>query len=87
MIASLRRLLILVLIVTLPIWMSALIWYSQPTLPLKLSLVDYTVPYDNYAEHSASIWAFNHLKLTPPLYIQWLWQKLIKRKSEYTDSV
>ncbi|MAD60327.1 MAG: hypothetical protein CMH49_02275 [Myxococcales bacterium] len=66
MIASLRRLLIFVLIVTLPIWMSALVWYCQPTLPLKLSLVDYTVPYDNYAEHSASIWAFNHLKLIPP---------------------
>lgn len=66
MIASLRRFLIFILIVTAPLWISALYWYSQPKLPLKLSLVDYTVPYDNYAEHSASIWAFNHLKLTPP---------------------
>lgn len=66
MITTLRRLITFILIVTAPLWISASLWRLRAPLPLKLSLVDYTVPYDNYAEHSASIWAFNHLKLIPP---------------------
>lgn len=66
MITTLRRLTIFFLIVTAPLWISALIWQLSPKIPLKLSLVDYTVPFDNYAEHSASVWAFNHLKVVPP---------------------
>lgn len=66
MITTIRRLITLILLITAPLWISSLLWQIKPTLPLKLSLVDYTVPYDNYAEHNASVWAFNHLKLKPP---------------------
>jgi hypothetical protein len=67
MIQNLKRLLIFVIILASPVWVSALIWQLSPTLPLKVELVDYTVPYDHFAEHTASMWAFNHLKLKPPL--------------------
>ena len=66
MFAGLRRLITFLLIITAPLWISSGLWHLKPIMPLKLSLVDYTVPYDNYAEHSASIWAFNHLRLAPP---------------------
>ncbi len=69
MISTIRRFITLLLIITSPLWISSGLWKLRPELPLKLSLVDYTVPYDNYAEHSASVWAFNHLKLTPPALV------------------
>ena len=63
---TLRRLLIFGLVITSPLWLSAGLWLIAPHLPLQVTLVDYTVPFDNYAEHKASTWSFNHLKLSPP---------------------
>jgi len=65
---ALRRLFIFMAIITAPLWISAGLWMIAPTLPLQVSLVDYTVPFDNYAEHKASTWSFNHLKLNTPRF-------------------
>ena len=70
---TLRRLLIFGLVITSPLWLSAGLWLIAPNLPLQVTLVDYTVPFDNYAEHKASTWSFNHLKLSPPQLCAYAW--------------
>lgn len=62
----LRRFVIFFLIILSPLWISALWWQWSPNLPLKVALIDYTVPFDTYAEHNGSMWSFNHLKLNLP---------------------
>jgi hypothetical protein len=66
MIQNIRRLLIFLFFISSPLWISWIIWILSPTLPLKVRLVDYTVPYDRFEEHSASFWTFNHIKLQAP---------------------
>lgn len=39
-------------------------WYT-PHLPLKITVVDKTVPHGNYREHSALFWTLNHLRTSP----------------------
>ena len=63
---TIYRIFIFVIVLSSPIWMSRAIWILSPSLPLKVKVVDYTVPYDNYAEHNALFWGFNHLKLQSP---------------------
>ena len=70
---TIRRLVILIIVLTSPIWISRLIWILSPSLPLKVKVIDYTVPYDNYAEHNALFWGFNHLKLHSPKGPRQMW--------------
>jgi len=41
-------------------------WGCRHTLPLKVLIVDYTVPFDSYKEHSGLIWLLNNLKVSAP---------------------
>lgn len=61
-----RRVILFILLISAPLWMSRLWWLLTPPIPLSVTLVDYTVPFDNYAEHHAALWSFNHLKLIKP---------------------
>ncbi|MGV3522887.1 MAG: hypothetical protein ACO1RX_01610 [Candidatus Sericytochromatia bacterium] len=47
------------------------IWSWQPSSDLKLLIVDKSVPDQRYREHSALIWALNHLKLKGPRGEAW----------------
>ena len=55
---TIRRLFIFISVISSPIWLSHLIWILKPSLPLHVKVIDYTVPYDNYAEHNALFWGF-----------------------------
>lgn len=39
---------------------------DAPSLELKVLIVDYTVPFDNYREHGGLVWVLNHLRVPPP---------------------
>ena len=41
-------------------------WDEQPPLPLKVAVIDYTVPFDNYREHVGVMWILNHAKVPAP---------------------
>ncbi|MCC6746036.1 MAG: hypothetical protein IT371_00170 [Deltaproteobacteria bacterium] len=44
-----------------------LTWQTAPTLNLRVLLVDYTVPFDDYKEHLAATWLLNHAKVPSPV--------------------
>ena len=43
MIVHIRRLIIFIMILSSPLWLSWLVWILSPTLPLKVRLVDYSM--------------------------------------------
>jgi hypothetical protein len=42
-------------------------WRSKPYVDLGVLVVDYTVPFDNYREHSGLFWLLNHEKVRAPV--------------------
>jgi len=61
-------LLVLALFFSLP-WLN---WAFQPTHPLKLLILDKTVPDRSYREHAALIWSLNHFKIPHPEHPTWV---------------
>ena len=45
-------------------------WGARPYVDLGVQVVDYTVPFDNYREHTGLIWLLNHRKIRPPHVLQ-----------------
>lgn len=41
-------------------------WACTPALDVRVLLVDYSVPFDNYKEHSGLTWLLNHLRVSAP---------------------
>lgn len=41
-------------------------WRDLPRLDLRVAIIDYTVPFENYREHAGVIWVLNHLKVARP---------------------
>ena len=41
-------------------------WAARAYADLGVQVVDYTVPFDNYREHSGLFWLLNHRKIRPP---------------------
>jgi tetratricopeptide (TPR) repeat protein len=54
----LAALLLLACVVSLPL----VSWFAQPWRPLRLALVDMTVPLTDYREHRSLVWVLNHHK-------------------------
>ena len=63
---GLSRLLIPVIVLAAPLWLSYLFWLFKAPLAVSIALVDYTVPFDNYAEHQGIHWLLSHEKIPPP---------------------
>lgn len=55
-------LIVIALLVTSPY----LVWVAQPTKTLRVTVVDKTVPFINYREHTALFWTLNHLRYPAP---------------------
>lgn len=49
-----------------PWWAPHLLWRAQDAKALRVVVVDYTVPFDNYTEHVGLMWLLNHLKIPAP---------------------
>jgi hypothetical protein len=45
-------------------------WGARPYVDLGVQVVDYTVPFDNYREHTGLFWLLNHRKIRPPHMLQ-----------------
>lgn len=45
-------------------------WSTRAYADLAIQVVDYTVPFDNYREHSGLFWLLNHRKIRPPHMLQ-----------------
>ncbi len=43
-----------------------LIWLAEPMTPLRVKIIDKTVPSDTYREHAALTWVLNHFKIEAP---------------------
>jgi len=59
------------LFLTSPIWVSHLLWRLQPWKTERITLVDYTVPFENAREHRGGNWLLNHEKYAPPFGRRW----------------
>ena len=62
---GLPRLIIPILVVSTPAWLSWLVWLFSAPLPISVGLIDYTVPFENYAEHQGIHWLLSHEKVAP----------------------
>lgn len=60
-----------VLCLTSPLWVSHLLWRVQPVKAERITLVDYTVPFENAREHRGANWLLNHEKYAPPFGRRW----------------
>jgi hypothetical protein len=63
---------VLLLVVGAAVWAwlrfsSAGRWNARPYSDLKVLVVDYTVPFENYREHAGFFWLLNHRKINPPV--------------------
>lgn len=47
-----------------------LIWLSKPMTPLRVKIIDKTVPSSTYREHAALTWVLNHYKIQAPAQAQ-----------------
>lgn len=61
----------LVVLLSLPWWLPHLLWRLQAAPALRVRVVDYTVPFDNYAEHQGLLWLLNHWKIPGPRGEAW----------------
>ena len=57
-----RFLPVLLIVVFIPL-ISYLLWLLYPAKQMEIVVIDKTVPTDNYQEHNALYWAFEHLKI------------------------
>lgn len=63
--------LLVLLFLTSPLWVSHLLWRLRPNQPARVTLVDYTVPFENGREHRGANWLLNHEKYVPPFGHRW----------------
>ena len=63
--------LLVLLCLTSPLWVSHLLWRFQPVKAERITLVDYTVPFENAREHRGATWLLNHEKYAPPFGRRW----------------
>lgn len=47
-------------------WVPTLLWWLSEPFPIRVHIVDYTVPFDNYTEHTGLMWLLDHLKIPAP---------------------
>ena len=41
-------------------------WLARPSLPVRVQVANYTVPFESYQEHASVIWLLDHLRVPPP---------------------
>lgn len=47
-----------------------LLWWGRPDQPVRILVLDKTVPHADYREHDSLFWALNHLKTRPPAAVR-----------------
>ncbi|MEZ5336994.1 MAG: hypothetical protein R3F46_01915 [bacterium] len=62
----LHSVLIIAALVYLFIWIPHFLWEITPEIPLKVMVVDKTVPFADYREHAGLFWLMRHNKITDP---------------------
>lgn len=60
-----------VLLLASPFLLLHVLWDREPWHAERVTLVDYSVPFENAREHAGAIWLLNHEKYPPPTGEQW----------------